>query len=137
MNIYYILFMIGTIGLLFILPHFLFFINSNVQTPSITIMVIFAVVSFLEGNHSHFAAFITTKNNVPFVTSSLVAGFCIGLGNYLILSKTDYGIIGLIIVSGLVQASYANWKWPVVILNEFKISLAAFICYGFKELLQK
>lgn len=133
MNIYYLTFTVGTIGLLYLGPYFLSLISSNVVLPSFFIMLLFAVVLFLEGNHSSFATFIVTNNNVPFVTSSLVAGFFIGLGDYISLKYTGYGILGLVFVQGLVQIVYANWKWPYVVFTEFNINFKSFLTLGMKE----
>lgn len=133
MNIYYLTFLIGAISFLFLGPYFLSLISSNVTLPNFSIMLLFALILFLEGNHSNFATLIVINNNVPFVTSSLIAGVFIGLGDYLILSFTEYGILGLVIVQGLVQIAYANWKWPLVIFNEFKINLKYFLILGMNE----
>lgn len=135
MNIYYITFVIGAISLLYLGPYFLSLISSKVILPSFIIMLLFAVILFLEGNHSNFATLIVTNNNVPFVTSSLVAGFFIGLGDYISLSFTEYGVLGLVLVQGFVQIVYANWKWPYVICKEFRISFFSFLGIGMKELL--
>jgi O-antigen/teichoic acid export membrane protein len=133
MNIYYLTFIIGAIILLYLGPYFLSLISSNVALPTFSIMMLFAVVLFLEGNHSNFATLIVTNNSVPFVTSALVAGFFIGLGDYISLKYTGYGILGLVAVQGLVQIAYANWKWPFVVLNEFKINVLAFLTLGMTE----
>lgn len=133
MNIYYFTFVIGAICLLYLGPYFLSLIGSNVILPSTTIVFLFAIILFLEGNHSSFATFIVTNNNVPFVTSALVAGFFIALGDYIFLTYTEYGILGLVLVQGLVQIAYANWKWPLVVFNEFQISLKSFLILGINE----
>jgi hypothetical protein len=130
MNIYYLTFIIGAIGLLYLGPYFLSLISSNVVLPSFFVMLFFAVVLFLEGNHSNFATLIVTNNNVPFVTSALVAGFFIGLGDFISLKYTEYGVLGLVAVQGLVQIAYANWKWPYFVLKEFNISFYEFLLEG-------
>lgn len=135
MNIYYLTFISGAIGLVYLGPYFLSMISANVTLPSLFIMSLFAVVLFLEGNHSNFATLIVTNNSVPFVTSALVAGFFIGLGDYISLKYTGYGILGLVAVQGLVQLAYANWKWPLFIFKEFKINIIDFFILGFNETL--
>ena len=87
----------------------------------------------LEGNHSNFATFIVTKNSIPFVKPSLIAGAAIGIGSYLSLQFTSLGILGLVLVQGLSQIVYANWKWPHVVCREFHISFPSFISLGFRE----
>lgn len=133
MNVYYLTFLIGAISLIFLGPYFLSLLSSNVTLPVFSIMLLFAIILFLEGNHSNFATLIVTDNNVPFVTSSLIAGFFIALGDYLVLNFTEYGILGLVLVQGLVQITYANWKWPLVALNKFNINFKSFILIGICE----
>lgn len=137
MNIYYLTFLLGSFTLLYFGPYLLSLISSNVTLPSITIVFLFAIILFLEGNHSNFATLIVTNNNVPFVKSSLIAGFFIGLGDYIFLRYTGYGILGLVLVQGLVQIAYANWKWPLVIFNEFQINYKSFLILGFDESLKR
>jgi hypothetical protein len=91
----------------------------------------------LEGNHSNFATFIVTKNSIPFVKPSLIAGAAIGLGSFLSLQHTNLGILGLVLVQGLCQIVYANWKWPHVVCEEFNISFPRFVALGYKESFNK
>ncbi|HCE54999.1 MAG TPA: polysaccharide biosynthesis protein [Lutibacter sp.] len=133
MNIYYLTFIVGSIFLLYFGPYLLSLISSNVILPSTTIVFLFAIILFLEGNHSNFATLIVTNNNVPFVKSALIAGFFIGLGDYISLRYTGYGILGLVLVQGLVQIAYANWKWPLVVFNDFQINFKAFLLLGMNE----
>lgn len=137
MIIYYSTFVIGALFLLYISSPLLNLINSNVTLPSFNVMLLFSIVLLLEGNHSNFSTLIITNNKIPFVTSSLVAGFFIGLGDYIMLCYTNMGILGLVLVQGIVQAAYANWKWPLVVFNEFQINLKSFILLGFSEVFNR
>lgn len=133
MNIYYITFIIFSLLVIYNIPLLLSIFGSSVVLPSKTVLITFAIILFLEGNHSCFSTFIVTNNNVPFVTSSLVAGFFIAIGNYISLSYTHYGILGLISVRGIVQLSYANWKWPKLVLVEFNKNIFSFLTLGIRE----
>jgi hypothetical protein len=81
----------------------------------------------LEQNHSLFASIIVIGNNIPFVKASLIAGFFILLGTYIILNYWQPGVIGLIIIPGVVQVAYANWKWPLVVCRKMRISFFEFL----------
>jgi O-antigen/teichoic acid export membrane protein len=133
MNIYYLLFVLGAVFLILVCPWLLTLIGANAKLPSVLIMSVFALIVLLEGNHSNFAGFIITKNNIPFVKSSLIAGVAIVLGDYLSLVYTSLGILGLIMVQGLAQVAYANWKWPHVVCKEFGIGFLSFVGIGMKE----
>jgi len=98
MNIQYILYILGTVSLLFIGPWLLTLIGSNAVLPSLSLLLIYTLIILLEGNHSSFATLIVTKNNIPFVESALISGGCIALFSYLSLEFTTLGILGLILV---------------------------------------
>lgn len=133
LNIFYILFVCGALFLIFICPWLLSAIGANVKLPSLFVMSIFVVIVLLEGNHSSFAGLIITKNDVPFVKSSLIAGIAIILGDYFSLEFTNLGILGLVIVQGVCQLAYANWKWPHEVCKEFDINFHLFLKIGIRE----
>lgn len=137
MNAYYLLYIMGTSGLLLLGPWALTLVGSNVILPSLWISSIYVLIILFEGNHSYFATFIITKNNIPFVESSLIAGSCIALGSYLSLAYTNLGIVGLVLVQGISQGIYANWKWPYVVCKEFRISFKSFLSIGMNESLNR
>jgi hypothetical protein len=105
--------------------------------PSLWIFFIYSLIILLEGNHSNFAIFIVTKNNIPFLESSLISGGCIALGSFLSLKYTSFGIPGLVLVQGLTQLVYANWKWPYVVCKEFNVSFINFLETGLNESLSR
>lgn len=133
MNIFYVLYIVGIVFLIVGGPYLLRLIGSNAMLPHVNIMVIYSLVMFLEWNHSSFATFIVTSNDIPFVKSALIAGAAIGVGSFLSLEFTTLGILGLVLVQGLVQIVYANWKWPMVVCRDLNISFAQFVRLGFRE----
>ena len=133
MNIYYVLFFMGSLLIIFAGTFILGFIRSKTVLPSIGIMIIYSIVLLLEGNHSNFATLIVTKNDIPFVKASLVSGAAIALGSYFSLAFTAWGILGLVLVQGVVQLAYNNWKWPNYIFKEFNINLLSFLSLGISE----
>lgn len=133
MNIYYILFVMGSLFLIYIAPFLLNIIGSNAVLPSRCIVILFCCVMILEGNHSCFSTMIVTKNKIPFVESSLIAGALIAIGDYMVLAYTSLGILGLVLIQGGVQIVYANWKWPYEVFKEFKINIFSFLSIGVHE----
>ena len=137
MGIYYLLFIVLSIGFLVVAPLLLTLIKSNIALPSITILVLYLIVMLLELNHSFFATMIVIGNKVPFVGISLFTGALIILGSYFSLVFTDWGILGLVLVQGFVQLAYSNWKWPLIICKEFKINFIHFLKIAFTEVYKK
>ena len=70
------------------------------------------IIFILEVNHVVASIYITSKNKIPFVRSSIISA-CAAL----ILSMFSvhfYGLWGLIISQGIVQLAYNNWRWPQI-----------------------
>lgn len=137
MNNFYILYIAGTTFLFFCGPWILSLIGSNATLPSGIILFLYFIVVLLENNHSAFATFIVTSNNIPFVESSLLSGGAICLFSFLSLQFTNLGILGLVMVQGICQAIYSNWKWPYVVCKEFHISFNRFLKIGLDESLNR
>jgi O-antigen/teichoic acid export membrane protein len=137
MQLYYVVFLSAAITLILSGSWLLSLIGSNAILPSMMIMILYGIVVFLEGNHANFASFIITNNDIPFVPSSLVAGTIIVMGSFLVLKFTSLGLLGFVMVQGLTQLAYANWKWPYEVCKSFHISFFTFLNIGFKELKNK
>jgi len=133
MGIYYLLFIGAGTGFVLLGPWLLTLIRSNVLLPSTGILIVYMVVILLELNHSFFATMIVIGNKVPFVGVSLITAGLIVLGSFLSLAFTNAGVLGLVLVQGIVQLCYSNWKWPLVIFREFKINFITFIRLAFSE----
>lgn len=130
LSIFYILFIAGSLFLIFVMPHLLLLLKSNAQLPSLKICILFLIVCLLENNHSAFSSLIVSNNQVPFVKSSLISGFSIIIGSFLILQYTDLGLWGIIFIQFICQLAYSNWKWPYVVCKELKISFFNIIKLG-------
>jgi O-antigen/teichoic acid export membrane protein len=73
-------------------------------------LIIFGFIMALEVNHSIAATYLTTRNTIPFLKSSIYSAA--GALVLSLLFVNNFEIIGLIAAQGLVQLVYNNWKWP-------------------------
>jgi O-antigen/teichoic acid export membrane protein len=137
MGISYLLFVLGALFLLFIVPPLLALMKSNAVLPAASIVLLYLIVMLLENNHSLFATVIVIGNSVPFMWVSLITGGLIAIGSYFSLAFTSLGLLGLVLVQGLVQLAYNNWKWPYVVCKEFKINFFEFIYLSMMEVFFK
>jgi O-antigen/teichoic acid export membrane protein len=133
MGAFYFLFIFGSICLIMFGNHFLNVINSNSLLPNKMILILYTAIVLLEYNHSCFAGIIATNNTIPYARSAFIAGLCIIIGNYVALRFFHLGIVGLILVQGIVQLCYANWKWPLAACRELNITINEFIVRSFFE----
>ena len=137
MNVFYWVFLAGTLFLIFACPPLLELIKSQSVLPGWPVLLVYSVVILLEQNHSLFSAIIVVGNEVPYVKPALLSGLAIVIGSYLSLRFTSWGIMGLVVVQGLCQLVYNNWKWPHVVCRDFQISFPRFLRVGMQESLKK
>lgn len=85
-------------------------VGSNTMLLSRLYTIIILIVVYLETNHSNCATLITTKNEVPFVISSLLSGTGVLFFGLISVKYLELGILGLLLAQGIVQLLYNNWK---------------------------
>lgn len=133
--VYILLFVLGSVILLTFVPFLLKLIGSNTELPTLTIMAIYCLICLLERQHSTFAAFISTGNRIFWLESTIIVGALIVAGSFLVLKYTSMGLLGLILVQGVIQLCYSNWKWPYEALKELKMNYFVFLYTGARELI--
>jgi len=105
----YCCFLIGSLGLLFVLPHLLGLIHSKTHLVSPEFLLVMLIVFGLEMNHSLHAALVLSENENPFAIPALVSGMAIGILSFILAPLC--GLWGILFAQGAVQLSYNNW-WP-------------------------
>ena len=132
--IFKILFIMGAILFISFGNSILSWLGSTTALPSLSILILYCIVVFLETNHSLFSSFLVTNNEIPFVKATLVAGTMITIFTFLFLKFTDYGLMSVVLVPLVIQLAYNNWKWPYVVCSSFKINYLQFNFIGIKSL---
>lgn len=94
-------------------------IGSNALLPPVAFMGVYFIIQMLEQNHGLFASIIALNNRIPYVKPSLISGGVIVVGLYFVLRFTKLGIWSLVVVPGIVQLAYNNWKWPKLVCDEY------------------
>lgn len=112
----------------------LLLLGSNTLLLSNLQMFVLLIIIYLEINHSNCATLITTKNTVPFVKSALISGGSILILALISTALLNFGLWGLILVQGIVQASYNNWKWPLEVSKDLKTNILELILTGCAQL---
>ena len=132
--VYWLIMILGSITLLFIVPLYLTYISANTMLPPFELVLLYLFVVSLEGNHSLFASLIVTDNKVPFVLAGLLSGITILVITFLVLKFTGMGLLGVVLTQLIVQLCYNNWRWPKWVLDEFKISFGNVVSIGVKSI---
>jgi O-antigen/teichoic acid export membrane protein len=100
----------GTLAILFLAPKVLQMIDSKTTLLSFWPLAVFALIQFLEMHHWLYAQLVLSENWNPFMKPAIISGGAIVLASVLLTPK--FGVWGLLISEGVVQACYNNW-WPV------------------------
>jgi O-antigen/teichoic acid export membrane protein len=132
--IHLIVFLSCSLLLIFVGPFLLELIGSKAVLPSTLVLSIYLLVNLLEGNHSLCASAIATSNKVPFVMPSIVTGLLICLFDYVVLQFTSLGLLGLVLVQGICQLAYNNWKWPKWICQDLNTNFYELLRIGMSEI---
>ena len=116
-------FFIGGIFLIFFGEPALRLIGS--QTHLMPQLLIFGaiLIYFLETNHSIAGTIIISRNDVPFLKASLLSGLSTVILLLIFFNFTKMGLWAMIAAPGISQGVYQNWKWPLEVAKEFKITL--------------
>lgn len=120
--IFYVLFGIGTVFLISVIPIFLDYIHSKAFLPPIILVLVYSMIRLLESNHANFATILAANNKIPYMKAALFSGFSTLFGLLIVLKFTNWGLWGVVLVPGIVQGVYQNWKWPKVVCKEYEIS---------------
>jgi len=101
------------------------------------VLLFISLYIFLYQHHSLYASFISNTNRIPYVRAYLVSGLATICLSVVLLKMTSLGIWGLILSQTIVQISYNNWKWPLVVMKDLRTNPIAMLKIGFNELKSK
>lgn len=111
------LYLIGAAAVILIVPMLLGAIGSKIALLPIGLLILMAIILMLEGFHSNAAFFITTGNDVPFVSAALISGVLVAASTTL-AGWFGLGIGAMIACQGIIQLAYNNWRWPLMAWKE-------------------
>jgi O-antigen/teichoic acid export membrane protein len=96
------------------------------------LLLLYGVITFLEVNHSIAASYIATTNHLPFVLAAIISGLAVTTLSLLTVGK--FGVMGIILAQGVVQAAYNNWKWPMMAAKDLDEDIISIYRLGFFRL---
>jgi O-antigen/teichoic acid export membrane protein len=115
-------FLAGGLALFFFGDWGLRAIGSHTPLMPRYVLLLATVVAFLENNHSIAGNILLTKNEVPFLRAALFAGGLTLLLLLVFFRFTSLGLWAMVAAPGIAQALYQNWKWPLVVAKELRIT---------------
>jgi O-antigen/teichoic acid export membrane protein len=115
-------FLTGGLALLFLGEPALKIIGSQTRLMPQLLVLLTLIISFLEKNHSIAGSILLSKNEVPFFKAALFSGGVTVALLLLFFRFTNLGLLAMIIAPGIAQGVYQNWKWPLVVFRELRIT---------------
>ena len=111
MRLAVVTFLAGAVVIFWVAPWGLKLIHARTPLLAAPLLATLLVIRFLEMHHSLYGGLVLSENQNPFVKPSLISGVLIVV---LSLGLTpEFGLWGLLLSAGLVQAGFSNW-WTVV-----------------------
>jgi O-antigen/teichoic acid export membrane protein len=114
-------FMAGGAALLILGGWGLNFIGSKTHLIPNMMILVATIILFLENNHAIAGGILLSKNEVPFFKASILSGSASIFVLLIFLNFTNIGVWAMILAPGIAQASYQNWKWPMVVFKDLEI----------------
>lgn len=108
-------------------------IGSKTSLLPQNMLILMVIYLFLEFNHSNFATFIVTNNEVPFVKASIYSGIAILILSLIFINFTGRSLWCLLISQAVVQLTYNNWKWPMVVMQQLNMQFWDIFRLGLKK----
>lgn len=117
-----VIFVAGGLAFVFLGNWALDIIHSKTYFLPTGMLCVALIINFLEQNHYIAAGFIQADNRIPFFIPSLASGAAtvILLVVFVSPKMLNMGIWGMILAGGIAQLAYQNWKWPSMLIKEFK-----------------
>jgi O-antigen/teichoic acid export membrane protein len=124
MKIGWMSYVFGFLVLLFAGQVVLSMLHSKTSLPGSTVLILFGLVYLMEVTQGNCVMFLATKNTVPFVPSSLIAGIAIVSLNILFVSQFKMGLEAFALSTVIVQLCYNAWKWPYEVIKDLNIDFS-------------
>jgi O-antigen/teichoic acid export membrane protein len=117
-----LIFILGAAALVLLGPPILSLIGSNTQMVESRVLAALVFSALIGLNAGISGAVISTRNTIPFMKPSLYSGFATIVLLFVVLKYTDLGLLGMALAPGLIDLCYQGWKWPLVVIQELKIT---------------
>jgi O-antigen/teichoic acid export membrane protein len=81
------------------------------------------VISFSDAFYTTSITLLQSKNQVPFLKTSLFSGAFSIVLLFVLLKVGNMGVLALILAPGIARMCYQNWKWPLSVIKDLRITL--------------
>lgn len=133
----WVVFIIGAAFILIFGNRVLELIGSHTSFLPFGSMLLIFLVYLLDVNHSLAIHLIVSFNRVPHLLASGISALAIFLLIPVFTKYFDGGIYAVVMVVGVVQLCYHNWKWPKIVSRVLGMSFTQQIRLGINSFLKR
>lgn len=98
-------------------------LNCSTNLVSADVMIVMIISSLIGLNAGISGSVISTKNVIPFMKPSIYSGIASIVLLFIIFNYSNFGLLGMAAVPGIVDLFYQGWKWPYEVIKDFNITL--------------
>ncbi len=109
---------IGSILFLWLGDWALELINSDTTLLPLPLLGVLLCFQLLDNHRNIAEGFLTADNKVPFYIPAIIAAIITIVLLWFCMEFLNCGVWAMILIPGLVQTAYQNWKWPAMIIKE-------------------
>jgi hypothetical protein len=117
-----LMFILGGSGLLLFGSDIFLLIKSNTALLCSGYLFLMLLFSFLDARQVMANGTILAKNEVPFFKADIISGVCSVVVLFLMFHFTSLGVLSIILATGLVSCAYMNWKVPLTVAREIRLT---------------
>ena len=96
----------------------------------VPMLLIVFLLLFIDKIYHLCASLISTFNTLPYTKAFFYSSIISVVVSYILARYTSLGLWGILLAPIIVAACYNMWKWPLYVLNMYKVSLSQFISKG-------
>lgn len=122
-------YLIGLVLLLVAGPDLLQMLHSKAILLPGNLLLLYGLIMLLEVNHSVAGSYIATTNHLPFVPAAIISGLAIAILSIFVVR--NFGLLGIILTQGVVQAVFNNWKWPLIAAKDLNVGVFSVYRMGY------
>lgn len=117
----FVVFVVAGVVILLWGDRILTLLDSNTLLLPTGLLLLLFVQRYLEANHVNASDFLLSRNEVPFFRASIFSAVAVAVLLVIFVVYIDMGLWGIVLAPTLVQATYQNWRWPLMVWCELRV----------------
>lgn len=135
--IYWFTYMLASVALVCLANPLLGLIGANTKLLQLPALLLAVTAFFFQYNQICFSLYIGMGNEVPYMKGEFFSGAAVIISAFLTVRFTPFGVTGILLAQGFVQACYNDWKWPSAVCRKLELTMADILRIGTGSIKEK